>query len=261
MYKHLLLESRVIMSSVVITGIQGLPEVQPGDNLSKLILEAASKQGFTFVDRDILVVTSKIVSKAEGRTIRLDQVSPSPIAMHYSKLLHMDPRKVEIVLSEARRIVRMSEGLIIAETRHGFICANGGIDQSNMKPGIVALLPKNPDQSARRIAQKIKKKIGVDVAVVITDTFGRPWREGQTNVAIGVAGLNPMKPYFGMKDSFGYELKVTNVAVADEIASASELVMGKIDKVPVAVVRGYRYEPAKGSSRRLVRRASRDLFR
>ncbi len=249
------------MSSVVITGIEGLPEIQPGDDLAKLILNAASKQGFAFAGGDILVVTSKIVSKSEGRITYLDKVEPSQIAQHYSKLLHMDPRKVEIVLSEARRTVRMSKGLIIAETRHGFICANGGIDQSNMKPGVIALLPKKPDQSARRIAQKIKEKIGVSVAVVITDTFGRPWREGQTNIAIGVAGLNPLKSYFGMKDTFGYELRVTNVAVADEIASASELVMGKLDKVPVAVVRGYSYEPAKGSSRRLVRRASRDLFR
>jgi coenzyme F420-0:L-glutamate ligase/coenzyme F420-1:gamma-L-glutamate ligase len=249
------------MSAIVITGIQGLPEINPGDDVVTLILDATSKQGFTFVDGDILVVTSKIVSKTEGRLIRLDEVEPSQIALRYSKLLHMDPRKAEVVLSEAQRTVRMSKGLIIAETRQGFICANGGIDQSNTAPGVIALLPKNPDQSARRIAQNIKKKIGVTVAVVITDTFGRPWREGQTNVAIGVAGLNPLKPYSGMKDSFGYELKVTNVAVADEIASASELVMGKLDKVPVAVVRGYSYEPANGSSRNLVRKASKDLFR
>lgn len=250
-----------VMSSITITGIYGLPEVKAGDDLPGLILDAVQKQGFVLADGDIVVVTSKIVSKAEGRMVRLADVEPSPIALRSAKSLRMDPKKVEVVLSEARRTVRMVKGLIIAETQQGFVCANGGVDQSNVEPGTLALLPKNPDRSARRIARRINQKAGVDVAIVVTDTFGRPWREGQTNVAVGVAGLNPLRPYFGLKDSFGYELHVTNMAIADEIASASELVMGKLDRVPVAVVRGYRYEPAKGSARRLVRKISRDLFR
>ncbi|MFQ6135087.1 MAG: coenzyme F420-0:L-glutamate ligase, partial [Nitrososphaerales archaeon] len=235
--------------------------VKEGDSIADLILEAASKQDFTLADGDIVVVTSKIISKAEGRVVRLDDVEPSPGALRFSKFLDMDSRKVEVVLSEAKRIVRMVKGLIIAETRQGFVCANGGVDQSNVEPGLLALLPKNPDRSARRIVREIKRKAGVDVAVVVTDTFGRPWREGQTNVAVGVAGLIPLRSYVGEKDAFGYELKVTSMAVADEIASASELVMGKLERVPVAVVRGYRYEAGRGSARRLVRRVSRDLFR
>lgn len=249
------------MGSVVITGIGGMPEVKEGDDLADLIVGAASKQGVRFVDGDIVAVTSKIVSKAEGRVIQLSDVEPSPTALKFSEVLGMNPRKVEVILSEAKRVVRMVKGLLIVETRHGFICANGGVDQSNVDSNQVALLPLNPDASARRIMRGVKRRVGVDVAVVVTDTFGRPWREGQTNVAVGVAGLNPLKSYVGLKDDFGYELKVTNIAVADEIASASELVMGKLDRVPVAVIRGYRCESGRGSARRLIRRSSRDLFR
>ncbi len=257
-----MVEERVVdVSSVVITGIRGIPEVKEGDNVAALILEAASNQGFTLANGDIVVVTSKIISKAEGRMVNLNDVEPSPIALRFSKSLNMDPKKVEVILSEARRVVRMVKGLVIAETRQGFVCANGGVDQSNVKPGLLALLPKNPDRSARRIVRDLKRKAGVDVAVVVTDTFGRPWREGHTNVAVGVAGLIPLRSYVGLKDDFGFELKVTNIAVADEIASASELVMGKLERVPVAVVRGYRYEAGRGSARRLVRKVSRDLFR
>ncbi len=249
------------MGSVVITGISGMPEVKEGDDLADLIVEAASKQGVRFVDGDIIAVTSKIVSKAEGRVIQLSDVEPSPTALKFSEVLGMNPRKVEVILSEAKRVVRMVKGLLIVETSHGFICANGGVDQSNVDSNQIALLPLNPDASARRIMRGVKRRVEADVAVVVTDTFGRPWREGQTNVTVGVAGLNPLKSYVGLKDDFGYELKVTNIAVADEIASASELVMGKLDRVPVAVIRGYRCESGRGSVRRLIRRSSRDLFR
>ncbi len=251
----------VSLSYISIVGIQGIPQVKKGDKLADLILEALAKQGFQLADGDIIVVTSKIVSKAEGRLIRLRDVEPSPTSLSYSKFLKIDPKKVEVILSDTRRVVRMVKGLVIAETRQGLICANGGVDQSNVEIGMLALLPKNPDRSARRLAYDLKRKAHVNVAVVITDTFGRPWREGQINIAIGVAGLIPLRSYFGRKDIFGYELKVTNVAIADEIASASELVMGKLDGVPMAVVRGYKYEKGKGSARKLVRRASRDIFR
>ena len=155
----------------------------------------------------------------------------------------------------------MVKGLVIVETRQGFVCANGGIDASNIEPGTLVLLPKNSDKSARRIKQTLKSKANVDVAVIITDTFGRPWREGQINIAIGVAGILPLFSYVGSNDAYGNALSATNMAVADEIASASELVMGKLDKIPVVVVRGYKYEPGKGSARKLVRKVSRDLFR
>jgi len=251
----------VKMSPIIITGLEGIPEVQKGDDITDIIIKAASKQGFILEDGDIVAITSKIVSKAEGRIVKLNDVDPSASALKFSKILDSDPRKVEVILSEAKRIVRMVRGLIIVETRQGFVCANGGVDTSNVESGFLVLLPKNSDRSARIIARNLKRKAGVDIAVIITDTFGRPWREGQTNVAIGVAGLFPLISYVGTNDVHGNELNATNMAVADEIASASELVMGKLDKIPVAVVRGYKYEPGKGSARRLVRKVSRDLFR
>ena len=249
------------MGQIIITGLEGIPKVKNGDDIADIIIKAASKQGFILADRDIIAITSKIVSKAEGRIVRLQDVDPSEGALKFSKILDSDPRKVEVILSEAKRIVRMVKGLIIVETHQGFVCANGGIDASNIELGSIVLLPKNSDISARRIARNLKQKAGVNVAVVISDTFGRPWREGQINVAIGVAGLFPLISYVGTNDVYGNELNATNMAVADEIASASELVMGKLDQIPVAVVRGYKYEPGKGSARRLVRKVSRDLFR
>ena len=249
------------MGQIIITGLEGIPKVKNGDDIADIIIKAASKQGFILMDKDIIVITSKIVSKAEGRIVNLKDVDPSASALKFSKILDSDPRKVEVILSEAKRIVRMVKGLIIVETHQGFVCANGGIDASNIELGSIVLLPKNSDISARRIVHNLKQKAGVNVAVIISDTFGRPWREGQTNVAIGVAGFFPLISYVGTNDVYGNELNATNMAVADEIASASELVMGKLDKIPVAVVRGYKYEPGKGSARRLVRKVSRDLFR
>jgi coenzyme F420-0:L-glutamate ligase/coenzyme F420-1:gamma-L-glutamate ligase len=251
----------VKVGQIIITGLEGIPKVKNGDDIADIIIKAASKQGFILMDKDIIVITSKIVSKAEGRIVNLKDVDPSASALKFSKILDSDPRKVEVILSEAKRIVRMVKGLVIVETRQGFVCANGGVDASNIEPGSIALLPKNSDRSARRIARNLKQKAGVNVAVVISDTFGRPWREGQINVAIGVAGLFPLISYVGTNDVYGNELNATNMAVADEIASASELAMGKLDEIPVAVVRGYKYESGKGSARRLVRKVSRDLFR
>ena len=249
------------MSSILITGIKGIPEVRRGANLAHIIIESAVNQGLPLKNGDIVVVTSKIISKAEDRIIKISEIKPSRIAIRLSRILRINPRKVEIILSEAKRIVRMARGRIIVETRHGFICANGGIDQSNVDSGLLSLLPEDSDSSARKILNGIKKESGVDVAVIVTDTFGRPWREGQTNVAIGVAGISPLRSYAGQKDTYGYALKVTNIAIADEIASASELVMGKIERVPVAIVRGLKYDFARGNIQHLIRKTSKDLFK
>jgi coenzyme F420-0:L-glutamate ligase/coenzyme F420-1:gamma-L-glutamate ligase len=232
---------------VVLLPIVGIPEVSPGADLGNLIVEAATASGIELADDDVLVVTHKVVSKAEGR---IREVPPDDI----------DARRA-IAEMEAARIVRRRSGLIIAETRHGFVCANAGVDASNLEPGQVSLLPVDPDKSARRLRARVRQLTGHAPALVITDTFGRAWRIGQTNVAIGVAGMLPVVDYRGSVDHFGVELKVTTIAVADEIAAAAELVMGKADRVPAAVARGVRYRRGRGSARALVRQAEDDLFR
>jgi coenzyme F420-0:L-glutamate ligase/coenzyme F420-1:gamma-L-glutamate ligase len=247
---------------VQIIGIAGMPEVRPGDDLAALILEAARGQGVRIEDGDVLVVTQKIVSKAEGRLVHLRQVEPSARAQEMASRTGKDARLLEVILRESRRIVRQERGVIICETKHGFVCANAGVDTSNVGGGVVSLLPDNPDESAERIRAAIReKKAGVSVAVIISDTFGRPWREGHTNVAIGVAGMSPIKDYVGHTDPHGYVLRVSTMAVADELAGAAELVMEKLSRVPVAIVRGFAYQRAEGSARGLIRPRERDLFR
>jgi coenzyme F420-0:L-glutamate ligase/coenzyme F420-1:gamma-L-glutamate ligase len=230
--------------------------------LGQVIVETARGQDLTFTSGDIMVVTQKIVSKAEGRLIDLHTVTPSPFAVQIAKVQDKDPKIVEVVLRETKRVVKMAQRTIISETRHGFVCAHAGVDESNVAgEGTVALLPVDADASARRLRQDIQARTGVEVAVIISDTFGRPWREGLVNVAIGVAGLEPLKDYRGLPDTEGRILKVTSLAVADELASAAELVMGKLDRVPVAVIRGYAYPPGDGTATQLVRAPERDLFR
>ena len=247
---------------VQIIGVAGMPEVRPGDDLAALILEAARGQGADVEDGDVLVVTQKIVSKAEGRLVDLRQVEPSPRAQEMAARTGKDARLLEVILRESRRIVRQERGVIICETKQGFVCANAGVDTSNVGGGVVALLPENPDESAERIRAAIReKKAGVSIAVIISDTFGRPWREGHTNVAIGVAGMSPVKDYVGQTDPHGYVLRVSTMAVADELAAAAELVMEKLSRVPVAIVRGFDYQRAEGSARDLIRPRERDLFR
>jgi coenzyme F420-0:L-glutamate ligase/coenzyme F420-1:gamma-L-glutamate ligase len=247
---------------VQIIAVVGMPEVRPGDDLAALILEAAGAQGADIEDGDVLVVTQKIVSKAEGRLVDLRQVEPSPHARELAAQTGKDARLLEVILRESRRIVRQEGGVIICETEHGFVCANAGVDTSNVGGGMVSLLPQNPDQSAERIRAAIQeRKAGISVAVIISDTFGRPWREGHTNVAIGVAGMSPIKDYVGQRDPHGYVLRVSAMAVADELAAAAELVMGKLSRVPVAIVRGLDYQRAEGSAKELIRPAERDLFR
>lgn len=250
------------MGEVRVIGVEGIPEVRPGDDLGALILDALGRQGLRLEDGDVVVVTQKVVSKAEGRIVDLTTVEPSAFARNIADRTGKDPRHVEVVLREAVRVVRMDRGIIVAETRHGFVCANAGVDASNVGPGpLVTLLPEDPDASAARIRARLVAATGADVAVIISDTFGRPWREGITNVAIGVAGMLPIRSYVGQQDPYGYPLRVSNVAVADELASAAELVTGKLRGVPVAVIKGYDYPRGEGSARMLVRPADRDLFR
>ena len=237
--------------------LPGLPEIRAGDDLAALI--AAKAKGLA-VAGDIFVVAQKIVSKAEGRVVRLDTVAPSRRALEWAEQWDRDARVIELVLREARSILRMERGLIIAETRHGFICANAGVDISNAPDGAAVLLPADPDASARALQREISRAFGIKVAVIIADTFGRAWREGLVNIALGVAGLNPLRDYRGAPDAGGRVLETTVIAAADEIAAAAELVMGKADNVPVAVVRGAPIG-GDGTGRDLLRPMERDLFR
>jgi coenzyme F420-0:L-glutamate ligase/coenzyme F420-1:gamma-L-glutamate ligase len=244
-------------------GIEAMPEVQAGDDLASQIMDAAQLQGTPIETGDILVVTQKIVSKAEGRVVRIDSVDASPLAVSISEDHRRDPRHTELILRESRRIVRMDRGVIISETYHGFTCANAGIDASNIPGnGMVALLPVDSDASARRIRQSIRERLNVDVAVIISDTFGRPWRSGATDVAIGVAGINPMLSYVGEEDSHGNMMYTTVICVADELTATAELVTGKVLGVPVAIIRGYPYESVDDASHEaLLRDPEKDLFR
>jgi coenzyme F420-0:L-glutamate ligase/coenzyme F420-1:gamma-L-glutamate ligase len=250
------------LKPIEIIPVRGLPEISDGDNIGEIIVDSCRQQSTTIRNDDIVVITHKIVSKAEGRLISLDSVTPSKFAIRSGRHIGKDPRQVEVILSQSRRLVKIVKGLIISETPHGFVCANAGVDQSNVKKGNVVLLPRRPDQSARKIREEIKARTGKKVAVIISDTFGRPWREGQVDVAIGVAGLFPLADYRGLRDQYGYDLKATVICVADELASAAELCMNKLDRVPAAIIRGYRFKRAEGvSSRILTRKPARDLFR
>ena len=249
------------LPQIQIIGLRGIPEITAGDDLSARIVEAAGEAGLQIRDRDIFVVAQKVVSKAEGRVIELDSVYPSEQALEWATEHGKDARLVEVVLRETRRLVRQERGVMICETRHGFICANAGVDNSNVAPGYVVLLPEDPDASARQIQTALEETFGGRLAVIVSDTFGRPWREGLTNVALGVAGIAPLLDYRGQLDSFGQLLHVTMIAVADELASAAELVMGKSDRVPVAVIRGFPFEARFASALELVRPAEKDLFK
>ncbi len=249
-------------SEIRIFGIDGLPEIHPGDDVPALLFARLSPTPFVFMTGDICVVTQKLISKAEGSLVDLNTVTPSRFAQDLAERTQKDPRVVEVVLRESKRIVRMDRDIIICETRHGFICANAGVDQSNV-PGeaIVSVLPRDPDESARKFRAGLQKYFQLDIPVLITDTFGRPWREGLTNVAVGVSGLSALIDLRGKKDACGFELKKTLIAVADEIAGAAELVMKKSDGVPLAILRGYLYQKSEAGSQVLLRSPERDLFR
>jgi coenzyme F420-0:L-glutamate ligase / coenzyme F420-1:gamma-L-glutamate ligase len=251
---------------VEVIAVTGIPEVRPGDDLGRLIGDAiASTRGLTPLLRDdVLVVTQKVVSKAEGAIVDLTTVTPRPEAVAFGQRWDRDPRQVEVVLREARRVVRMDAGVLITETPHGFICANGGVDASNVGPGsgsIVTLLPKDPDASAARIRDAVRSRFAVDVAVVVSDSFGRPWRWGIVDVAIGVAGLGPLEDLRGSPDADGRIMRSTVRAVADELASAAELVLGKTAGRPAAIVRGARPARREAGIRELIMPPENDMFR
>jgi coenzyme F420-0:L-glutamate ligase/coenzyme F420-1:gamma-L-glutamate ligase len=253
---------------ISIEPIECIPEIHPGDNLSASIVRALAARPVPAFRNEpagnrgcpVFVVAQKIVSKSEGRIVRLADVSPSAQALAWAGELHKDPRMVEVILRESRRVVRMERGILIVETRQGFVCANGGVDASNAPQGTVVLLPMDPDESARRLRAELSASLGMPLAVIISDTFGRPWRQGLTNVALGVAGLAPFIDYRGQVDSCGRRLQATLLAVADELAAAAELVMGKTAGIPVAVIQGFQ-SPGDGSGRDLIRPPQEDLFR
>ena len=250
------------MAALSIFGITGLPEITPGDDLATMIHAAAAEQGDPVRDGDIVIVTSKIVSKAEGCSIELVDVEPSPFAANWASKWDKDPRVVEVVLRESKRVIRQIGPVLITETHHGFCCANSGVDQSSSgAAGRVLTLPKDPDASCR--AQRSRfAELGVDVAVIMSDTFGRPWREGQTDIAIGVAGIDPLFSYIGQKDPHGHVFHVQEICTADELAGAGELVKGNTSRVPVAIVRGFDWErDDEASMAPVLRDSERDLFR
>jgi coenzyme F420-0:L-glutamate ligase/coenzyme F420-1:gamma-L-glutamate ligase len=231
-------------------------EIGIDTNFVDLILESSEIN-----DGDILVFSQKIVSKNEGRILSLSSVNPSLLANGIANSYGKDPRLIELILSESERIVRMENGIIIVKTKHGFVCANAGIDESNVQDGYATLLPKDPDKSASLLKERIGQKTGKNISVIISDTFGRPFRLGQTDVAIGIAGLEPILDYNGKPDTFGKIMQVTAIAIADEICSASELVMGKVEKCPIVIVRNYNFNSSNAKIQELLRSEHEDLFR
>jgi coenzyme F420-0:L-glutamate ligase/coenzyme F420-1:gamma-L-glutamate ligase len=249
------------LSAVSIFPVPGLPEIVNRAPLPELIVEGVERIGMSLEEGDVVVITQKVVSKAEGRVVSLDRVRPSQRATEIGQRIAYDPRHVEVILSESVRVVREAPRVLITETRQGFVCANGGVDRSNTGgKEMVVLLPEQPDESARRLRASFQKLSDVSVGVVISDSFGRPWREGQVNVAIGAAGVAAMRDYRGRRDPDGYELQGTELAVVDELASAAELVMGKLDRVPVALIRGASVA-GDGRVQTLLRDPATDLFR
>ena len=245
--------------TIQIIPIQIDKDIQEHDDIVDLILSSHSIPEIQ--DGDILIITQKIISKQEGRIVNLSHVTPSILAAGIASEYKKDPRIVQLILENSIRIIRMNDGIIIVETLQGLVCANAGVDESNVKDGHVTILPKNSDDSAKKLQQELQKRTGKNVAVIISDTFGRPFREGQTNCAIGISGISSITDYVGTKDTFGKILHVTAIAIADEICSAAELVMGKSLQTPIAIVRNYKILNSKGSVNDLIRKRSNDLFR
>jgi coenzyme F420-0:L-glutamate ligase / coenzyme F420-1:gamma-L-glutamate ligase len=239
-------------------------DVNPGDKIDKIIVDCIASSKKNLQNGDIIVIAQKIVSKAEGQIICLSSIKPSDYAVQLAHTHKKDPRLVELITRESRSILRLSEGVIISETKHGFVCANAGIDQSNIKNSQhnALLLPEDPDKSANEILNSLKEKTKKNVAVIIVDSFGRPFRNGQTNVAIGIAGIEPIASYIGKEDMYGKKLRVTEIAVVDELASAAELIMGKTNRIPVVIIRGFNYTKGINPSiSKLIRPKEKDLFR
>ncbi len=254
--------SRTTPGEVRILPLPVAGEILAGDSLIEKILAAARKARIRFQDRDILVVKHKVVSKAEGALVELEKIRPSAASRVWARRYGLDARVTELALRESRRVVRRKDGVLITETRHGFICANSGVDVSNVDGGRHAVvLPKDSDRSASRLRRDLKKRLGLEIAVIVSDSFGRPWREGLTEVAIGVAGMRPLVDYCGRRDSHGYQLHASVDAVADELACAAGLACGKLASIPACIIRGFSYRRGKGTAREMIRPATHDLFR
>jgi coenzyme F420-0:L-glutamate ligase / coenzyme F420-1:gamma-L-glutamate ligase len=250
------------MRSITLSAIEGIPLVNKGDDLARLIASGIEKTGLKLQAGDIVVVCQKVVSKAEGRVVDLKTIAPSEFADSLAKRWEKDPRAVELVLRQTNRIVRNDRGVIIVETGQGWVCANAGVDESNsLTDDSAILLPEDPDASAARIRARLKNLCGLEIAVLVTDTFGRPWRDGLTEICLGIAGMNPILDLRGTTDLGGRELQHTVVAIADELAAAAGLLMEKAAAVPAVLVRGYAYQPFDGSAKLLIRPAEADLFR
>lgn len=242
--------------------VVGLPGIQPGDDLAALVVDRLPEP---VLDGDVFVIAQKVISRAEGQLVRLADVEPSSRALEMAPTAKKDPRLVELILRESNEVLRLHEGVLIVEQRAGWVCANAGIDRSNVPPGngeVAALLPEDADASARQFAERICELTGQTVAVIVNDSHGRAWREGSVGVAIGVAGLHPLKDERGRRDLYGYELQTSVIGWADEVAGAASLLMGQTDEgIPVVLVRGLRYQPAEGSAQEIIRPRERDLFR
>jgi coenzyme F420-0:L-glutamate ligase / coenzyme F420-1:gamma-L-glutamate ligase len=244
-----------------VIGVEGIGEIHPGDDIARIVVEAAERQRTPLAGGDVVVLSQKIVSKSEGRLLRLPEITPSQMATTFAAGLGRDPRLIEVILRESRRVVRMDRGVLVTETHHGWVCANAGVDQSNVDADVVALLPVDPDGSARAFRDAVRARTRAEVHVIVADTFGRPWREGLVNIAIGVAGFAPILSYLGQQDPAGRPLQATILAIADELAGAAEPVMGKLDRIPAAIVRGLALQASEEGSKALLRDPARDLFR
>lgn len=255
-------QSHPLASELRIIPLPTPAEVQPGNSVSQLLLDAAKQQKQRLRQGDVLVIKHKIVSKAEGQLVALNKIKPSAASRRWAKRYRLDARVIELAIQQSRRIVRRKRGVLITETRHGLICANSAVDVSNVDGGRHALLlPDDPDRSAAKIHRDLKKALHLSIPVIITDTFGRPWREGLTEVAIGVAGMKPLHDYRGQHDSHGYALQASIEADADQLACAAGLVCGKLARTPACIIRGFAYRPGRASARDLIRPAANDLFR
>jgi coenzyme F420-0:L-glutamate ligase/coenzyme F420-1:gamma-L-glutamate ligase len=242
--------------------IEGIDEVRPGHDIAGLVLAALAKKRRKLEIGDVLVITHKIVSKAEGLMVPLESIRPSRNAQQWAEKFKLDPRITQAALDESHRVIKRGHGVTITETRHGFVCANSGVDASNVDGGhSVVLLPRDPDRSAQNVFRVLKNRLGFAVPVIISDSFGRAWREGLTEVAIGLAGMKAFRDSRGARDPHGYKLKVTLEAVADELASMAGLACGKLTRMPACIIRGYAYQPGRGRARDLIRPAERDMFR
>ena len=248
---------------IQVLGLEGIPIVRRGDRIGRLIVRASRKQNIELESGDILVIAQAIISRAEGSIVDLRDVTPSKFAKDIAATMEKDPRKIEVILNASKSIVRMSQKHLITETHHGFVCANSGVDLSNVPgDGVASLLPVDPDKSAEDIRREIRELLGIDVAIIVSDTHGRPLRQGAIGVAIGTAGIMPLIDYKNRRDLFNYTLETTTIAVADELASVAELIMGESDEgVPVVLIRGYPYQTGKGSALELIRPVEEDLFR